>query len=514
MLFSEKLSQLMKLTGISNKMLAAAIHVDASLISRWRTGDRAPNKGSEYFSQLAKYFASSITDYQRAALLALMNLPIDMSANKDMDLAPLLKDWLSRQSNGDVLNSMREIVDRFLLNTDRIHLGDALTGQNYYEETPHGRVQTDEIFPGYQGMQDATFKLLSLLVSFDEPQTMYMFSDQRLSWLNDDAGYDMLWRDLMMRCLQKGHKVCVIHSVVRDNFEMFSIIERWLPLFMTGNVTSYYCPRHLNSVYCHTVNIVPDLAAITSTHFSGDERDAVVHFQTDKQSLHCLLNGFMQHLKICKPLLNTYTTETFTQLQEEHLKILHAPGNTISSVNTFSSINMPEPIFIQALDDLKLDSLTKKNALRLFQLKQKIFHENLKNYTYREMLIVPEPQLLLREGLQLNMTMFFCNQNIPYRSLDDIKEHVRKIIHLLENYKNYQCYLLHETPFYNVQLQSKDSGGVVFTKQSNALYTFILTQQGMSRVFYNYLENIIFELPKRGHDRDYTINRLKEYLAL
>ena len=110
--------------------------------------------------------------------------------------------------------------------------------------------------------------------------------------------------------------------------------------------------------------------------------------------------------------------------------------------------------------------------------------------------------------------MYFCNQNMPYRSLGDIQDHIRKVIYLLENYKNYQCYLLHETQFHNVQLQTKDSGGVVFTKESDATYTFILTQQNMTRVFYNYLENSISELPKRGLDRQYTVNRLKAYLAL
>lgn len=514
MLFGEKLSQLMNLTGISNKTLASAIHVDASLISRWRTGNRTPNKGSDYFLQLAKYFASIISSYQRISLLALMNLPIDMSANKDKDLAPLIKDWLSRQFNANPVDPTWEIIDRFLLSTDLIHMEDALTGQDYYSQTPVGRIQTDEIFIGSQGMRDATFKLLSLLLSFDAPQTLHLFSDQKLSWLNDDHDYDMMWRNLIMRCLQKGHKVCVIHSVVRDYFEMFSIIERWLPLFMTGNISSYYCPRHLNNIYCSVINIIPGLAAITSTHFPGAEKEAVIRFQTDTQSLNYIMNDFMQHLKISKQLLNIYTTDTFAQLQEEHLKFLYAAGNNISTINTFSSITMPEPIFIQALDDLGLNNLTKKNTLRLFQLKYKIFLENLKNYTYREMLIIPEPQRLLKEGLHLNMTMYFCNQNIPYRSLDDIKDHIRKVIYLLENHKNYQCYLLHETPFHHVQLQTKDTGGVVFTKQSNAIYTFLLTQQNMSRVFYNYLENSISELPKRGLDRQYTINRLKEYLAL
>ncbi|QNB45639.1 hypothetical protein BR63_04535 [Thermanaerosceptrum fracticalcis] len=49
--FSHKLNHLMEIFGVSNNRLAKALSIDASLVSRWRTGNRVPAQDSPYIKK-------------------------------------------------------------------------------------------------------------------------------------------------------------------------------------------------------------------------------------------------------------------------------------------------------------------------------------------------------------------------------------------------------------------------------------------------------------------------------
>ena len=77
--FGERLDAVMKLTDLSNTRLSHAIHMDTSMISRFRTGVRTPVPGSDVTASF-----SSIL-YERAevggklrSLARLMEIPFDM----------------------------------------------------------------------------------------------------------------------------------------------------------------------------------------------------------------------------------------------------------------------------------------------------------------------------------------------------------------------------------------------------------------------------------------------------
>ena len=56
MYFDQKLKGLMQLFKISNSKLARGINVDASLISRWKSGDRAMSANSPHVPAIASFF--------------------------------------------------------------------------------------------------------------------------------------------------------------------------------------------------------------------------------------------------------------------------------------------------------------------------------------------------------------------------------------------------------------------------------------------------------------------------
>lgn len=110
--FSHRLNLLMNTFGVSNSRLARVLSLDASLVSRWRTGARAPAKDSTHIAAIASYFAENAKmDYQKAALCEIMGLPADKCVKETHKLAEFSYSWLCDEALPDT-----KIITRFLDN--------------------------------------------------------------------------------------------------------------------------------------------------------------------------------------------------------------------------------------------------------------------------------------------------------------------------------------------------------------------------------------------------------------
>ena len=64
-LFGKKLSALMELAGVSGSKLSRELNIDASYISRMRSGERMPNKKDQLISRMCSCLAMRIRDSHR-----------------------------------------------------------------------------------------------------------------------------------------------------------------------------------------------------------------------------------------------------------------------------------------------------------------------------------------------------------------------------------------------------------------------------------------------------------------
>ena len=106
MIFSEKLTFLLKLTDTTNKQLASALAVDPSLISRMRQARRKPPQNNAHLAGMASYFAKKCTaHYQRSALAETVGQNRIKLLTKSDASSAILSEWLA----GDTLSAGRRI---------------------------------------------------------------------------------------------------------------------------------------------------------------------------------------------------------------------------------------------------------------------------------------------------------------------------------------------------------------------------------------------------------------------
>ncbi len=91
--FSKRLNRLMTVMGTNNNRLARALSLDASLVSRWRTGSRTPKRIQNHAGNIAGYYMRiAQSDSQRRALMEIMELQGEIPQESEM--AQRLAQWL------------------------------------------------------------------------------------------------------------------------------------------------------------------------------------------------------------------------------------------------------------------------------------------------------------------------------------------------------------------------------------------------------------------------------------
>ncbi|MDD4571145.1 MAG: hypothetical protein PHN47_01470 [Clostridia bacterium] len=503
--FAEKLRLLMDIQGISASRLSKEIKVDASLVSRWRSGIRIPPQNSNHFTNISNYFAHSANmDYQKIALLEIMNASYDLK-NESADLfAELLKNWLNEQDTAE--NAVG--INNFLGKMQMFGKNSISKLPELDTELPTGIPQNIEAFYGIEGIQKAVLKLLTMTAMQDTPRTLLLFSDQNINWLTKDKAFAAKWANLMITCLSKGNSIRIIHNPSRDLSEMFEAIEKWLPVYMTGHIEPYYCPKYHESLFKHTVFIAPDLCAVQSHIVAGQEQKAEYLFTLDKSRINNLTQFYNAYLEQCHPLLKIYTGKNIQKLPPVGLELEEQKSNAFLLLPSFSVFSMSEALFEQILNRADIDVSSKNLILKQFQKQKQAFLDNLKHYAYTEIVLPLATELFLYGNYRIN-TYPFMNLGELYYNNAEYKEHLKNIVDLLKKYRNYSITILKYNAIPNIQVIAKENIGMIFGKTNAPCSFFAVNQINICTSFYNYMEKIAENMKKQEKDKKHLIEQLQ-----
>lgn len=291
----------MTLAEISNIRLSQSIKVDASLVSRYRSGIRMPKAGSEIVDQLGDAIWKRIIQLERKRDLAkLMAVPQEILDEE------LFFGWLFDY----VSDHDRSISDaeKFLASFETYR---EITELPDWEELVKPEIYSDtrDIYRGITGLQCAVLRFLSNVIRENATELM-LYSDQNMDWMVGDPTFRMQWAVLMSECVKRGVRIRIIHNIDRNVDEMNSAIRSWLPLYMSGMIEPYYCKKDKDARFSHTMFLCPGYGAIEAVHVVGMEREGIYHYFTDEEHLSFFKEEYLGLLELAKPLITFSATET------------------------------------------------------------------------------------------------------------------------------------------------------------------------------------------------------------
>ncbi len=491
--FGKRLSEAMELANISNLRLSRALNVDASVISKYRSGLRVPRVNHPLIHEISVILTSRIFLLERIAGLSRLTGAPQESLADEASGAERLEAWLRDFSTVDtsVIEGFLEGVDRFSPDT-RLPLPAP-------EDAADEAVLNEraEEYRGVDGLRRAVLRFLGRAVR-EGRKRLLLYSDQSMEWMVADAGFTLRWLSLMSAYVRGGGKITIIHHVDRGLEEMLSAIQSWLPLYISGGIESWYCLRRGGERFAHTLFLEPESACITGLCVAGREKNAVYRYETDAAALARQRAFYDDLLGDCKPLLRMDRGDVTPRLPAVMKdETVHLVGRSLF-LGT-----MPEELLRRILARAELPEETKSAILSDWASQSELTQEKLKSGSIRECVPLPEEKTLFMNGVPLStVRAALCYTPEEYA------EHVRRLLELSERQPGYRLYPLAEAPFEHIELLATERTSVIGCVSDRPV-TFTATHPPMCRAFINFAARLEEQY---ALDRPTLKETLKRYL--
>ena len=495
-MFSERLGFLMRITDTSNSALARAISFDSSYISKLRTGKRKLPRNDAFFVRAVPYFARNLnSDYQKKAvsdvLLEGRALPENRAA-----LEQLLDAWLRGEER--VGDNVRQLL----------HSTSALTAESFAAAPEIGAIVPAAeipaptpalVFYGNEGKRRAVELFLTRLCAAGKPVTLLLYSDEDMVWLYEDSDFLRRWGALLARLLSLGGSIKMIHTLSRNATELMAAVQGWMPLYLTGGVEPYYCPRLRDGVCRRSLFVAQGCAALVSTSvMSGTAGMANLLFE-DAEAAAAFEAEFWNYLALCRPLMRIYRGAGDAEaLRGEMRRIDAAMGSLYLAQNLPSFATMPESVLAAMAGDrtAELESIRQRSAAAL--------HARLDSGAQAvELLHLPNPKQIGSPTLPLWRLL-----GLPEFKYDaaQLADHLSAVLRLMERYENYRVILTDEIAPELMVLASENAGSLLLCPLPAV---FGMEEQNISQALLEYLRRIA-----EGKRRKDDASALTEYIRV
>ena len=308
-------------------------------------------------------------------------------------------------------------------------------------------------YAGTEGLRSAVVRFLSDAAR--EGGELLLYSDEPMDWMSGDPTYFALWASLMVKCVNNGVKIRIIHNVDRDSGEMADAIKGWFPLYISGMIEPYVFRKEHNPRFYHTVFLRPGNACIHGFFPAGSGEHRWYEYVTDQELLELLELEYSAMLAAASPFLVTYTTAT---REEFHRARIRAPGARDYLLNEFPVVTMPEELLTRMLARCNVAEEKKQTALSYYRDLRRQFEETLEKDSVNLILYLPENAG--EQGRHLNVALSMTEFPIDYTQ-EEYAEHLAAIIELVERERNFHLTLLPLAPFQDIQIITRQDAVVV-----------------------------------------------------
>ncbi|MBR6046308.1 MAG: hypothetical protein IKP47_11805 [Ruminococcus sp.] len=293
-MFGEKLDSVMSMVRLNNSRLSRSANVDPSYISRMRSGSRLPKNNPHLIGTICSVIVARAEEQDK-----LPELRIQIGCDPDCtepELSRKLCSWLISRSSPTSIVAVRRLVDA--INSVPEPPSPKLPS---FDEVASDEIlnEDSELYIGIEGVRRSTVRLLGRAARLGSCR-MYFYTDQDLEWMLDD--FTPKWSSLMQECVKHNVHFTIIHNIDRSISEMIEGISRWIPLYLSGLIDSYYCTKRQGERFCCSLYLNEGHEGISSFCARDSDREIRYHYFDSEEQLECCKADFDKLLSDSRPL--------------------------------------------------------------------------------------------------------------------------------------------------------------------------------------------------------------------
>ena len=479
---------------IKSKVLASAIHVDASMVSRWRADKRRLNNRSEHYTNIINFILEwdEHMNYQNIAAFLIDYYPDHPYDTRD-DIYRAVDMWLSDKNMAQAVQ-----LDHTLI------------------PSPVSALQLNVLNTTTQ-KKKAMLYLLDVAISLSDNRNLYILLDMFTDKLLNEEDFYNKWIERLTKATSKGVSVYFIYS---SYFLSSSIInmENFFKLCFSQNYHAYYMTRA--SGYPFMLCVLEESFAITNFIHIPNERTSSFFTFSDKNLLFRFQHYYLEQLKNCQSFLNfyNYPTSFFDRMNFDS-----DPERKIccydSSLFLFP---VPPELFSEILDCNGFDNETKTTIMKRYR---SIIYDSFMNadnvFTHNLMLDISEMECTLPDADHITMCPILTDKEIivPRRFF---ARYIRYIYDFIRSHMDSDT-----RPPFDIFLITSSTSTLprdcsVLTVDSLFAYIhsysmnkyLMITNPSIASDMYRYIKNIWDELPEENHYTKSSLLLLKRLLNI
>lgn len=480
--YNSRLDFLMETLGVSGRELAAAIHVDPSLVSKWRNNHRLLSYRSVHLLRIAEYMAVYDSLPSLREILEVYGPEVDWS-NREEVLVWLCR-WLTDPrplpvTSGPLANHSRYSHDAFYT-----------------------------IYAGNEGRREAVLQFLDHVLTLPQGQQLYLMSQEDLVWLVEDRAFLAVWQNKLAQVLQRKHRIRIIHWVDRSVDSLNSIIGYWLPLHLTGGIESWFFPRYSDSPFQTTFFILENDLVITGMSSPDLKDHRYTAMFSDPITIKQCQGVFSTYLSDCRPLIEVGPKS----------EVRHMVEKTTGTMQTeeVASLIWEPPLFVAMSQGLLTTILARNN------LGDHLIQE-CQGY-HRQVAIGEGPQtsrLLynfesLQKALQGDQVLLWEELTAitghPIRVYrEDLIQHVHELVESMETNEGLEVAFFSAPGRAPVNLFLRADTVIAWSKDLPC--TAAVYEPTVVKAFSRYYDELWQSIPRVNRDRDWVTNELLKLIG-
>ena len=524
--FSEKLSFLMYICKAENKELAAALSVDASLISLMRTGKRKLPKDTAKTEKMAEFFARRCSAaYQRQALSEMLGkaaigtgMPIDV-------LAAYIAEWISGGKNlaDEVLSDIKTVSekqggagdlsgDRYdgkSYGTDNVHSGFSAVREPFGAKTApltptDGSDGKTLFFYGNAGRREVMSHVMRVLKEVETPGAVYTLIDDNLEWLLSDYMLTQTVQRDFMEVLARGftfHQVMPPLNYINRYAES---LKFWLPVYATGQTKVYYYPRLRGNLYRHSIIVVPGKCVQYAASAAVGSTSDITMFSTDTRLVAAFEKQFNEIVAMCRPALNVY--HSLAEAAPCFPKFFACRGESVQAVNSLSVNSMPVQLlerFVGETTDAQWAKTFRTIADASGELEARFSGE-----PYIDMCRLATAEEIKSGRAKVAVPVATESGGLCYTA-ETYVMHLKNILRLMEEYENYFFLPLPDDHDSAYNLFANESGIALIVSTRKPLTVLEISRPAMVTAFREHLLRIAESVGYDGIEKEKVKMKLR-----
>lgn len=351
---TKNLDKLILQMGISKAAFADEMFYSASALTRILSGDSKPRNMRNFVSRAADIVCQRYSDEDKFEELRDFLQRETGAIAEDAESAHLIiEQWLLRNTSDDDQDDSGSFLKTIAEFDYETYMAGVDTDAVDRIPMTKIRIPVTKTFSGQAGMERGILDFLRATVTSSSHEPIFIYSDHPIEHLTQDPDTIENWKKALGAAILQGKHVNILHNMNRPYEEMMLGIESWLPLYMTGNIQSYYSEQSANQLFSHILMVSG--AAVFSGFAAGAAEGQYVFSKNTSRISEGRRNA-ENLLAESNVLVETFNPSREAEYRDYLIKNASNPGSRIAYSDSLPVYTLSDELLDRMLAHNKVDA--------------------------------------------------------------------------------------------------------------------------------------------------------------